>query len=83
MVINVYDAKTQLSKLLDRAANGEEIVLGKSGKPMARLVPYTKKREPRQPGRLAGKIVIADDFDKTPGWLLDSFEGANIDNTNQ
>ena len=83
MVINVYDAKTQLSKLLDRAANGEEIVLGKSGKPMARLVPYTQKREPRQPGRLAGKIVIADDFDKTPDWLLDSFEGVDTDNSDQ
>ena len=75
MVINVYEAKTQLSKLLDRAAGGEEIVLGKSGKPRARLVAYREKRPPRRPGRLAGKIEIADDFDETPDWLVDAFTG--------
>ena len=63
-MINVYEAKTQLSKLLDRAAGGEEIVLGKSGKPLARLVPYVEKRSPRRPGRLAGKIKMAEDFDE-------------------
>jgi prevent-host-death family protein len=74
MIINVYEAKTQLSKLLDRAANGEEIILGKSGKPLARLVPYRATRSPRQPGRLAGQIDIADDFNDTPSWLIESFE---------
>ena len=72
-MINVYEAKTQLSKLLDRAAGGEEIVLGKSGKPLARLVPYVEKRSPRRPGRLAGKIKMAEDFDETPIWLIDAF----------
>jgi len=76
MVINVYEAKTQLSKLLERAANGEEIILGKSGKPLARLVPYRQTKQPRQPGRLAGKIKVADDFDETPSWLVDQFESA-------
>jgi len=75
MVINVYEAKTQLSKLLDRAAGGEEIILGKSGKPLARLVPYRERRSPRRPGRLAGKIEMADDFDETPGWLIEAVEG--------
>jgi len=73
VVINVYEAKTQLSKLLDRAAGGEEIILGKSGKPLARLIPYREKRSSRRPGRLAGKIDIADDFDETPAWLIDAF----------
>ena len=75
MIVNVYQAKTHLSKLLDRVLNGEEIVIGRAGKPVARLVPFVAKRTPRVPGRLAGKIVMAEDFDATPGWLLDAFEG--------
>ena len=75
MVINVYEAKTHLSRLLERAADGEEIVLGKSGKPMALLVPYTERRRPRVPGRLAGKIWIAPDFDDTPEDIIAAFEG--------
>ena len=75
MIINVYEAKTQLSKLLDRVLEGEEIVIGRAGKPVARLTPFLPERKPRVPGRLAGKIVIAEDFDATPAWLLDAFEG--------
>ncbi|MDE0169014.1 MAG: type II toxin-antitoxin system Phd/YefM family antitoxin [bacterium] len=75
MIVNVYEAKTHLSKLLDRVLNGEEIVIGRAGKPVARLVPFAAKRTPRVPGRLAGKIVMAEDFDATPDWLLDAFEG--------
>ena len=75
MVINVYEAKTHLSKLLDRVAEGEELVLGKAGKPMARLVPYREVRQPRKPGRLAGKIWIASDFDETPEDIIAAFEG--------
>ena len=72
--VNLYDAKTQLSRLVDRAAAGEEIILGKAGKPMARLVPYRERRAPRQPGALAGRVRIAADFDDTPEWLIDAFE---------
>ena len=75
MIVNVYEAKIHLSKLLDRVLKGEEIVIGRAGKPVARLVPFAAKRTPRVPGRLAGKIVMAEDFDATPGWLLDAFEG--------
>ncbi len=75
MIVNVYEAKTHFSKLLDRVLNGEEIVIGRAGRPVARLVPFVAKRTPRVPGRLAGKIVMAEDFDATPGWLLDAFEG--------
>ena len=75
MVINVSEARTHLSKLLDRVANGEEIVLGKAGKPMARLVPYGQPRQPREPGRLAGTIWIAPDFDETPEDIIAAFEG--------
>ncbi|WP_419846654.1 type II toxin-antitoxin system Phd/YefM family antitoxin [Candidatus Poriferisocius sp.] len=75
MVINVYEAKTHLSKLLERVAEGEEFVLGKAGKPMARLVPYREVRQPRKPGRLAGKMWIAPDFDETPEDIIAAFEG--------
>ena len=75
MIVNVYEAKTHLSKLLDRVLEGEEIVIGRAGKPVARLVPFGAKRTPRVPGRLAGKIFMAEDFDATPDWLLDAFEG--------
>jgi prevent-host-death family protein len=74
--VNIHEAKTQLSKLVDRAAGGEEIVIAKSGKPVARLVPYTSKREPRRPGYLRGKIRIKKNFDRRlPKYLLASFEG--------
>lgn len=76
MVINVYEAKTQLSKLLDRVATGEELVLGKAGKPMARLIPYRETRQPRKPGRLAGKIWMAPDFDETSEDIIAAFEGS-------
>ncbi len=75
MVINVYEAKTHLSKLLERVAEGEELVLGKAGKPMARLVPYREVRQPRKPGRMAGKMWIAPDFDETPEDIIAAFEG--------
>ena len=81
MVINVYEAKTHLSKLLERVAEGEEFVLGKAGKPMARLVPYRERRKQLVPGRLAGKIWIAPDFDETPEDIIAAFEG-DLDDEN-
>ena len=58
--INIYDAKTQLSRLIDRAAAGEDIVIARAGKPIVRLVPV-RQNEPRQPGEL-GHLDIPDDF---------------------
>jgi prevent-host-death family protein len=61
---NLYDAKTNLSKLVDRAAAGEEIVIAKAGKPKARLVPYQPPRKRRRGGQnLLGITYIAEDFD--------------------
>jgi prevent-host-death family protein len=63
-IVNIYDAKTNLSKLVDRAAAGEEIVIAKAGKPKAKLVPYQPTRKKRQFGQnLLGITYIADDFD--------------------
>ncbi|MDP9387120.1 MAG: type II toxin-antitoxin system Phd/YefM family antitoxin [Actinomycetota bacterium] len=76
MIVNIHEAKTHLSRLVERAAAGEEIIIGKAGRPVARLVPYTGDRAPRSPGRWAGRVRMAPDFDETPDWLLDDFEGA-------
>jgi len=63
-VINLYDAKTNLSKLVDRAAAGEKIVIAKAGKPQAKLVPYQPPRKKRRGGQnLLGITFIAEDFD--------------------
>jgi prevent-host-death family protein len=75
MLVNMHEAKTHLSRLVERAAAGEEIIIGKAGKPMARLIPYQERQERRQFGRLKGRIWIADDFDETPEWLIKMFEG--------
>jgi len=75
--LNLYEAKTQLSKLVDRAAAGEEIVIAKAGKPMARLVPLEQRR-PRKSGFLKGQIWIADDFDETPEEIVRDFEDSDI-----
>ena len=63
-VINVQEAKTHLSRLIDAAVEGEEIILGKHGKPMARLSSFVAPSEPRRLGGREGEIHIAPDFDE-------------------
>jgi prevent-host-death family protein len=63
MQVNMHEAKTQLSRLVERAAAGEEVVIARAGKPVAKLIPYQEKRRPRQPGFLRGKIWMAEDWD--------------------
>jgi prevent-host-death family protein len=75
MLVNLHEAKTHLSRLVERAANGEDIVIGKAGRPMARLVAFRPEPEPRRPGRWAGQVRIAPDFDETPTSVLAEFEG--------
>ena len=64
--INIHEAKTKLSKLLSRVALGEEFTIANRGIPVAKLVPYTSSETEgdRQLGRLAGQIIINDDFDE-------------------
>ena len=57
--VNIYEAKTNLSRLVELAAAGEEIVIAKAGKPMARLSPLRDGKGPRKPGCLAGKFLVA------------------------
>jgi prevent-host-death family protein len=63
IIKNLYEAKTELSSLVERAAKGEEIIIAKNGEPMARLVPYESTKGRRVPGCGKGKIWISDDFD--------------------
>ncbi|HEX8028178.1 MAG TPA: type II toxin-antitoxin system prevent-host-death family antitoxin [Vicinamibacterales bacterium] len=78
MTINLYEAKTQLSSLVDQAAAGAEIIIAKNGKPMAKLVAI-RERAQRKPGRLKGKIWISDDFDAPMPDLEDAFENSVIE----
>ncbi len=67
MPVNVHEAKTHLSRLLDRAAAGEEIIIARAGMPVARLVPLAKRSEPRQAGLCAGQpFEMSEDFDSLP-----------------
>ena len=60
---NIHEAKTHLSRLIERLAAGEEIVIAKAGKPVAKLIPFTESKEPRTPGAWKGKIWLAPDWD--------------------
>ncbi|MGH7720620.1 MAG: type II toxin-antitoxin system Phd/YefM family antitoxin [Gemmatimonadaceae bacterium] len=74
--INVHEAKTHLSKLLEDVRAGAEIVIAKAGKPVARLVPVRKARKRRKLGVLAGKFSVPSDFDAPlPDDVLAEFEG--------
>jgi len=73
-VVNVYEAKTRLSELLERASRGEEIVIAKAGIPKARLMPLPAATTPRVPGGWEGKVWVADDFDEPlPSDMLEAF----------
>jgi len=61
--VNVHEAKTHLSKLLERVMNGEQIIIAKAGKPVAVLSPIAETPSRRVPGNDAGKVIIAPDFD--------------------
>ena len=73
---NVHAAKTHLSRLIEEAAAGEEVVIARAGKPVARLLPFEARAEPRRPGLMKGQIWIADDFDvPLPEEILAAFRG--------
>jgi prevent-host-death family protein len=75
-IFNLYEAKTALSQLVERAAAGEEIIIAKAGRPLARLVPLQRVQRPRQPGGWEGRVWISDDFDAPlPDDVRAAFEG--------
>ena len=65
-ITNISEAKAQLSALIERVLKGEEVIIGKAGKPVAKLVRFDRQSRPRTPGALRGKIHIAPDFDELP-----------------
>ena len=74
--VNIHAAKTQLSRLVDAAAAGEEIIIAKAGKPLARLGPLVEPRTKRRLGILAGKLRVPEDFDAPlPDEVIEAFEG--------
>ena len=75
-VVNIYDAKTQLSKLVEQAASGKDVVIARGGKPVARLTRLETPKRKLKFGVLKGKVKIAADFDASlPDELLAQFEG--------
>jgi prevent-host-death family protein len=75
-IVNMHEAKSSLSKLVAKVAEGEEVVIAKAGKPVAKLVKYVEPSGRRKLGGLEGKIWIADDFDETDQELVDLFYGS-------
>jgi prevent-host-death family protein len=74
-IVKLYEAKTHLSDLVERAARGEEFIIAKGDEPMARLVPLTKLAKGRAPGGWEGRIHISDDFDDPlPADIMRVFE---------
>lgn len=78
-VTNIHEAKTHLSKYVELAFEGEEVIICKAGKPMARLIGYREDTSPRKPGYWKGKVVIAEDFDELPSDILKAFQGKEED----
>lgn len=73
-IVNIHEAKTHLSRLIERVETGEEVVIARAGRPVARLIPFRARTSPRVPGLWRGQIRLAPDFDQTDASLLDAFE---------
>ena len=73
LITNISDAKSQLSSLIERVKAGEEVIIGKAGKPVAKLVKYERVEARRRPGALRGKIKIGEDFDELPHDMAKAF----------
>jgi prevent-host-death family protein len=74
--VNIHHAKTHFSRLVERAAAGEEIIIARGGKPVAKLVPLARDLTPRRPGSMRGLIRMAEDFDAPlPPEILAGFTG--------
>ena len=76
-IVNMHQAKASLSRLVEQALAGEEVVIARNGEPLVRLVPVLKKAGiPRVPGQLKGKIEIGPDFESTDEEITELFEGS-------
>lgn len=75
---NIHEAKSQLSRLIEMALAGEEVIISKAGKPVIKLVPYPDQTSPRPLGVWQGKVKIAADFDELPPELVSAFGGEAV-----
>jgi len=75
-VVNIHHAKTHLSKIVDDAAAGREVIIAKAGRRMARLVPFESEARPKKLGGLKGRITVSDDFNAPlPAAVIEAFAG--------
>lgn len=75
VTFNIHEAKTHFSRLLARVAAGEEVIIARAGRPVARIVPVSQVKKRREPGGARGRVVIADDFNAPlPEQVLEDFE---------
>lgn len=75
--VNMHEAKTNLSKLVEEAIAGEEVIIAKAGTPLVMLVPVSRGSGLRSFGRLKGQIEMSDDFEETPDEVVREFEGGD------
>lgn len=74
-VVNIHEAKTHLSKLINATLEGEEVIISKSGQPLVKVVPYQPELESRCPGNWTGQVQMAEDFDELPEEFLKAIYG--------
>jgi prevent-host-death family protein len=72
-IANIHEAKSRLSRLIEQAMSGEEVIIAKAGRPMVRLEPIRADDSPRQGGQWRGLVKIADDFDELPDDIAAAF----------
>jgi prevent-host-death family protein len=72
---NIREARNKLSRLIELAEAGEEVIISKRGKPIAKLIPYAATKRPRRLGILKGRVRIAPDFDRLPPSVAAAFRG--------
>ena len=77
--VNMHEAKTQLSRLIEAVEAGDEVIIARAGRPVARLTRIETSQIPRTPGALRGQIWIAPDFDELPEGFLDDFYNGPIE----
>jgi prevent-host-death family protein len=76
--VNIYEAKSQFSRLVEEVEAGDEIIIARAGRPVARLVPMQRSGHDRMPGSLRGKIWMAPDFDELDDQLIDLMENGPV-----
>ena len=79
MQVNMHEAKTMLSKLVEKAVAGEEVVIAKAGEPQVTLTPVVKTKPKRQPGSAKGKFWMSDDFNERDREIEELFYGKGVD----